>query len=154
MEILSNFFGNTWFFVFCVVDLVARPKINRWFHWFCFFIFFAGLNLASFPLLLPLQHLCDRCWSSSPLVKNSHLELQRDQLSDEDSPLNLWEFDEKSMNLCMNFGSGNLGFEDRSCVLGEFLSFDLTDKREKFLRCFWWWHVTDFFWLVHWMRLL
>jgi len=62
------------------------------------------LDRSNSSLLSPfffLLLLCDRCWSSLLLVRNSCLELQRIQFSDEDSPMNLWEL----MNLLMIFGS-------------------------------------------------
>ena len=55
-----------------------------------FSLFLVQILWNPLPLLL-LLWLCDRCWSFSPLVRNSCLELQRNQFSDEDSSMNLWE---------------------------------------------------------------
>lgn len=84
----------------CVTDFAVESlKINQWLlslilrlpHWNRF-------NLHLFPLLLLPRSLCDQCWSSLPLAKGSRFELQSQQLSEEYSPLNLWELIAKSMN--------------------------------------------------------
>lgn len=129
-----------------------KLKINQW-----FFLFFTGpdsADSASFLLLSLHCFLVISAWVRRVSVMNSHFELRGNWFCDDDSVLNPWESMSNQRNFvkfcwiwyfCVDSVEINgelrwLGFLPLM-NLWSFLCwfcFDLTEKREKVLICFWW----------------
>ena len=154
MEILVNPLQKT---VICLLR----------FWWFCYWAtenksVFLHVNLhllhrfkpSFFPLLSLHCFLVISAWVRRVSVMNSHFELRENWFCDDDSVLNRWESMSNQRNFVefcwiwcfcvdsveINGGLRWLGFLPLM-NLWSFLCwfcFDLTEKREKVLICFWW----------------